>query len=134
MDHAIKLRAHHIFCLPLSKLEFPERGSRFSDIHTKVRQAMRLGTDECIEIIEGIDELCLSCPSCTSSRCESPEGNEEKVRKWDALLLSSLDLSMGSTLSGQRIREIVRQKFPAPLCNRCQWRDSCQTISESNSQ
>ncbi|MFC2058908.1 hypothetical protein ACFLTS_04610 [Chloroflexota bacterium] len=63
MDSDLRFRAHHVFCLPFSNLEFPERGSKFSDILARIKRAVRTETDNTIEIIEGVDELCLACPN-----------------------------------------------------------------------
>lgn len=124
-----RLRAHHIYCVPFLRLDAPERGAKYREIKGRIRQAMREEQQGTIEIIEGVDELCLACPLGALGRCESPNGNEEEVRKWDALVLKGLGLSPGSVVSVQRLRELARDKPTIPLCRRCRWRGSCERVS-----
>ena len=61
-------------------------------------------------VIEGVDELCQVCPLCVDERCSSPLGNEDEVRKWDAILLKELVLPFGSCLTSSEWRALIEQK------------------------
>jgi len=74
----------------------------------------------------GIDGLCRECPLCKNDRCASPRGDEEEVRKWDAIILKRLGLKIGEILSVGDIQTIIKQKAPLDLCFRCQWRKDCR--------
>jgi len=76
-------------------------------------------------VAEGVDELCQQCPLCTDDRCSSPLGNEDEVRKWDAILLKELGLAFGTCLTAGEWQALIKQKTPFKLCRKCQWRQAC---------
>ena len=125
----LKLRGHYVYCVPFLRLDAPERGAKYRGIKAKIKRAVIEDAGGAIEIVEGVDELCLACPLGVTGRCESPNGDEEEVRKWDALELKSLGLSPGSVVSVQRLRELTQDKPTIPLCRRCRWRDFCERSS-----
>ena len=124
----LKLRAHHICCAPFIPPR-SDRGIKFSQIQNRIRQVLKSEPDSTLVVIEGVDELCKVCPLCIEERCESPEGNEEEVRKWDAILLKELGLSFGEALKVRQWQSLIRQKSPFRLCQRCKWRETCSVSS-----
>jgi hypothetical protein len=125
----LKLRGHHICCSPLLTIDLSERGTKFLQVKDKIRQTLRSGIDSTVMVIEGVDELCKECPLCKGDRCESPQGNEEQVRKWDAILLKELGLSFGEALKVRELQSLLKKKSPFRLCQRCRWRGSCSVGS-----
>ena len=88
-----KLRPHHIFCKTF--LTLPDRGEEFKRVSSSIKELIESNCDAIIEINQGVDILFRSCPDCREDRCESPHGNEDKVRKWDAIILNGLGIFYG---------------------------------------
>jgi len=83
-----------------------------------------------VEIVVGVDELCQACPLCRDNRCQSPEGDEEEVRKWDSIIFNGLGVSVGTTLTASAWRELIRQKSPLDFCCRCRLSSYCDIVAE----
>jgi hypothetical protein len=117
-------------CEPFMVLETFERGEAFNTLATRIKEALESQADTLIEVIEGVDDLCQTCPLCRDARCQSPDGDETAVRKWDAIVLRGLEISYGDRLSAGRLMHLIRQKTPLPLClTKCRWRDNCRVLS-----
>ena len=121
----MRWRAHHICCVPLWGVGFQDRGEDFIGIEDRIKQTMRVDSDLSVEVIWGIDELCQVCPLCRDGCCQSPKGDEEKVRKWDKIILQELGVPAGTILSVMEWRQLIKQKLPLSLCQRCQWKSLC---------
>lgn len=129
-----KFRPHHIFCLRFLKLEFPERGEKYRLAEQKIIDIVTRQDDVLLEAVEGVDELCRSCTNLRDDRCQSPEGSEESVRKWDHLLLKGLGLSYGDTRTSKQWCELIAQKAPLDLClTRCPKKTCCTVFSLAQS-
>ena len=127
-----KLRPHHIFCKQFLNIDFSERGGEFKQVSLSIKELIASNSDNMIEIIQGVDLLCRSCPDCRGDRCESPHGNEEKVRKWDAIILKGLGISYGEKRTIQELREIIGRKAPLDFCRtRCPWKAICTIFDRS---
>ena len=127
-----KLRPHHIFCKTFLILDFPKRGEEFKKVSLAIKELIESNSDAMIEIIQGVDELCKWCPDCREDRCESPNGNEDKVRKWDAIILKGLGISYGEKRTIQELREIIGRKAPLDFCRtRCPWKAICTIFNRS---
>ena len=126
----LRLRPHHLFCEAFSPWNLPERGEVFNEVENNVREVLKSGIDTCIEVVEGIDDLCNVCPLCQSGRCQSPQGNEDQVRKWDAIILKGLGISYGDETTAQRIRLLIGGKSPLAFCyTRCKAKSVCKVFS-----
>ena len=121
---AIRLRAHHICCLPFLG-SFEGRGLSFQQTESKINDMFLSSDDTKVVVIEGVDELCRECPLHDGERCNSPNGNEEAVRKWDAILLKELGVTFNTCLSCRQWHELVEQKVPFKICQKCQWKERC---------
>jgi hypothetical protein len=121
----LKLRAHHICCVPFLTHDFSDRGIEYLQVGNRIKQTLSSEPDSTIMVIEGADELCKVCPLCQEDRCQSPLGDEEAVRKWDAVLLKELGLSYGKALKVRQWQSLINKKRPFRLCQRCQWRKAC---------
>lgn len=126
----LALRAHHICCLRFWSLKFEERGPEYIRVLDKIKSILRSHPDFPVMVAEGIDTLCRGCPYCVNERCVSPQGHEDEVRKWDAIILRELAVPMGSCLTSSEWQKLLRQKLPFKLCARCQWRQTCSAGEE----
>jgi hypothetical protein len=126
----LRLRPHHVFCERFSSWILPERGEAFNDLERKIREALGSGTDVVIEVVEGVDDLCRVCPLCQNDRCQSPEGDEDQVRKWDAIVLKGMGVSYGDKLTGKGFSVLIGDKAPLAFChNQCKLRSACNVSS-----
>ena len=58
--------------------------------------------------------------------------NEDKVRKWDAIILKGLGISYGEKRTIQELREIIGRKAPLDFCRtRCPWKAICTIFNLS---
>jgi hypothetical protein len=106
-----KLRPHHIFCKTFLTLDFPERGEEFKRVSSAIRELIEANSDAMIEINQGVDVLCRSCPDCREDRCESLKG---------------LGIAYGEKRTIQNLREIISRKAPLDFCRtRCPWKAIC---------
>lgn len=128
----LRLRAHHICCLPFLRTELEDRGSDYRQTKNKIKTLLSQ-PEAVITVIDGVDELCWRCLHCIDERCRSPQGNEDKVRKWDAILLKELGLPSSTCLTSQQWQEIIKQKIPFKLCQKCQWKQACSVGAKSSS-
>ncbi len=121
-----KFRPHHILCERFLKLEFPDRGLEFQQVEQRLRDIIQTDEEVLLEVTEGVDELCRVCPNCLDNRCQSPQGNEEAVRKWDSIILKGLGMSYGEKRTSKQWRILVKQKAPLDFCRkRCPSKSIC---------
>jgi len=126
----LRLRPHHIMCEPFMVLETFDRGEAFNTLANRIREALESQADTLIEVVEGTDDLCQKCPLCKNGRCQSPDGDEDAVRKWDAIVLKGMAISYGDRLTAGHLSALIKQKAPLPLClTKCRWRDNCRGMS-----
>jgi hypothetical protein len=128
-SNVIRLRAHHICCLPFWSGAMEGRGSRFEEKEAATKSLMQSAVDQPVMVIEGTDELCSECPLCVDGRCTSPNGDEDAVRKWDAILLKELGVDFNTCLTCRQWRDLIEPKLPYKLCQRCRWRELCRVGS-----
>ncbi|MCU0577450.1 MAG: DUF1284 domain-containing protein [Desulfobacterota bacterium] len=125
----MKLRPHHLLCIRFFSMEPPGRGGDFDDLCRRIRGMMSSGDGTPVEVAEGIDDLCACCPHLGNGRCESPFGDEDKVRKWDARVIEGLGLRCGETRSAADLKGLIDGKAPLRFCReRCPWRTVCDVF------
>ena len=105
---------------------FKERGSDFLQILDKLNSVLLSQPEVKVTVVEGGDELCQQCPFHADERCSSPFGNEEEVRKWDAVLMKELGLPFGTCLTAGEWQALIEQKVPFKICQKCQWKQECR--------
>jgi len=110
---------------------FEERGSEYHRVKNEIKSILLSQPESAVMIIEGVDELCRQCLMCVDERCASPRGNEDAVRKWDAILLKEVGLPFGTCLTSGEWKALIEQKAPFKLCQKCQWRQSCSVGADS---
>ena len=126
MKDTIRLRPHNIFCVRFTAPSTPERGEEFNQVEHKLRETLQSGTNSLIEVIEGTDDLCQICPLYQNARCQSPEGDEDEVRKLDFIILKGLGISYGDKMSVKEFRTLMDEKAPLAFCQtRCRLKEGC---------
>lgn len=125
-NRVLKLRAHHICCLPFAEWDFKERGAAFQQAKDVVKGILLSQPDVPVMVSEGPDELCQHCTLLVNGGCASPKGDENTVRRWDAILMKELGLSFETCLTSGEWQSLIKQKSPFQLCQRCQWRQTCR--------
>ena len=121
----MKLRAHHIYCLPFLNVRLNDRGEAYVQVEDRIKLTMRESVTQPVTLICGVDELWEVCPMCKDSFCQSELGNEEEVRKWDSIIMKELAVSDGITLTAVEWRKLIREKSPLKFCNLCKAKDFC---------
>jgi len=121
----IKLRPHHISCIPFLTFDGENLDREFFQLLTKVKHQLISEPDLVITAIEGVDVICRACPSCVDGECDSSLLKEEQVRRLDALLLWELGRSYGDTLSVAQWQSVVSSKWPYRICPICRWKSYC---------
>ena len=126
----LRLRPHHVMCEPFLVPEAFDRGEAFNTLAKHIKESLESQTDMLIEVIEGVDDLCQMCPLCQDARCQSPDGDETAVRKWDAIVLRGMEVSYGDRLTARHLSALIREKVPLPLClTKCRWKNACRVPS-----
>ena len=119
-------RPHHIFCKRFLKVDFPDRGQEYQKVSNRIRRVIEAEDAFSIEAREGIDDLCRVCPNCRDERCQSPQGNEEGVRKWDSIILKGLGIAYGETRTSKGWCMLIAEKAPLKFCQtRCPFKERC---------
>ena len=124
-DIILEARPHHLLCVPFTKVSPEGRGEKFNAINSFYKKTILETPKGFIRIVEGVDRLCQECPYLQGDRCESPDGNEEEVRKLDKIVLKGLGLQAGAVISLEELRSTLRAKAPISFCRKCPWQDYC---------
>ena len=125
----MRLRAHHICCVPFWTGTPEGRGSSFQQVENKIKRMFLSPADSKVIVIEGVDVLCRECPLCADESCTSPEGGEDAVRKWDAILLKELGVTFNTGLTCGQWHNLIEQKVPFKICQKCRWKKGCSVGS-----
>jgi hypothetical protein len=128
----MRLRPHHILCVQFLPEGDMGRGHEYRNMETKLKDVISLNDDTCIEVTEGVDELCGACPECAGGRCNNTFGDENSVRKWDARVIEGLGITYGEVIRTRDLHTLILSKAPLTFCKeRCPWRSAC-TVFEEN--
>jgi hypothetical protein len=127
----LRLRPHHIFCNRFLPLDDLIRGEEFARAVNEIKELTQSESDLTVIVTEGPDQLCNYCPDYRNNRCESPIGNEEKVRRWDAKIIKGLGISYGDKITVKDLLALIREKAPLDFCQtRCPWKTFCRVGGE----
>ena len=115
-----------MFCGRFLKVELPDRGEAFEKAERDVRDVFEKDDMRRVEVVQGPDGICRTCPDIRDGRCESAFGNEDAVRKWDGHILRGLGINYGDEKMTGEWRKLLEEKAPLPFCeNKCPWKTIC---------
>jgi len=122
----MKLRAHHLLCLP----NFIGEG--YSDAFTAnmAAQKRRLAKEGTFMLSAGADELCAACPH----RCGADCASQDKVSRYDAAVRRLLGLRPGEEYDAAALFERVRTEIfethrLSEICGDCEWYPLCASLT-----
>jgi hypothetical protein len=123
------MRAHHLYCGRYIPRYFAEqRGPVYTKVEADMINAINPGGPQDVELVLGTDMLCPSCPECKNNRCGHPGGNEDEVRKWDAIVCRELGWKYGTVRTGGEWWDTAEKKRPLDFCRRCGLLKDCGII------
>lgn len=123
-DSVLKFRGHHLICLHF----FSGEGYDTSFIDN-LRDIFRRIEKEEIEIYNGADDVCGSCPYLKDGRCQYDKDADEKIKKMDEMALRLLKIEHGTKIKWQDVRGKIPEIFPqwfANYCYKCDWLGVCE--------
>jgi len=94
------------------------RGPMFNEMIEKIENLFRNdeGQEVEIEVIEGPDLICKTCPYHDGKACCHPAGNETEVRKWDKRILKESGLQFNQIIEVKKIKSLIKEKAPLNFC------------------
>ncbi len=122
----MKLRAHHLLCLP----NFIGEG--YSDAFTAnmAAQKRRLAAEGGFTLAEGADDICAACPHRRDADCAS----QDKVLRYDAAVRRLLGLRPGESYGAAALQErvyaeIFEKHRLGEICGDCEWYPLCARLT-----
>lgn len=118
----IRLRPHHLLCT-----RFFEGRGYSSDFTVHMAETIeRLQAGAQVQLADGRDEICKSCPNMQEGCCTT----QEKVMRYDAGVLAQTGLAYGDTLDFQELyrligARIIQRGTMAEICGDCSWSEIC---------
>ena len=136
MERMIKLRAHHLLCIP----RFYSGGynKKFAKNMKKIVQNIRKNPDRKIRIIIGKnDDLCNSCPYWGKTHCIQTEKMNDIVIGIDKRVAKSLKIKNNSIYKAKDIFNLSVNKIADDkirhFCKDCQFLDECIEVGMNRS-
>lgn len=117
------LRGHHLICLHFYQGE----GYDSAFVKNLNRVLKKLKKTEGL-VLEGPDEVCLSCPSLKENECRHRPNSNEEVEFLDQLALRLLRLKPGDTFSFKKIKSQLPhfiEEWERKACLDCDWGYVC---------
>ena len=118
------LRGHHLICLHFYNGEGYDR-EFIQNLNAVMRQVEAAG----VEVSPGADKVCKSCPHLKDNTCSYSERAEEEIREMDEKALTLLNLTPGTKVEWNGIRELLPEIFSewhTAYCKTCDWRSACE--------
>ena len=120
----LKLRGHHLLCLK----GFQGYGydENFTKNMTYINSIRKINTTE-VSIVNGPDDICMSCPNLKNDICENELQNEQII-KMDNEVLKKLDFT--KKYNSVELFEKIDKLFSTEesvnkICFDCKWSEKC---------
>jgi len=136
MVNPIKIRAHHLLCIP----RFYRGGydQKFADNMKRICKQIRKNSNVRIKVLIGeLDDLCLKCPYKLNKRCIQSKKIGEWVVSQDMKVAKYLNIKPNSVHKAKDIfklgMEKVNQKTINRICENCIYLENCKRVGINNS-
>ncbi|MFQ3573680.1 MAG: DUF1284 domain-containing protein [Thermodesulfovibrionales bacterium] len=120
------LRGHHLICLHFYRGEGYDEGF-VSSLNSLVDRLPSLGAN----IVEGPDDVCLSCPNLLGARCGLSEDADEEIDEMDRFALFLLKHKAGDHVLWFDIKKMlpsIISTWYERCCLGCLWFDKCDIM------
>lgn len=118
-----KLRPHHLICLQFYQgLGYDEN---FVKNINKIAQNWEIFP---VLVVEGPDDICISCPNLDNGRCKL---GEENVQKKDEKAKEFLKIKKGDLIEKSSIRKRLYkfiERWFEECCTDCRWYEVCRRV------
>lgn len=122
----IALRGHHLICLHFFQ------GEGYGQAFTKnLNQVLKKLKKSKGFVVEGTDEVCLSCPHLKENECRYQADSNEEIEYLDKLALRLLNLKPGDAFSFKKIKSQlprIIEEWERKACLDCHWGYVCLPI------
>lgn len=75
-----------------------------------------------IEVVDGVDDICLKCPHNVENRCSKPGSN---VEEFDRAIIDKLEIDIGKKVESKSLFSLVEEKIQPEelsiICKSCEW-------------
>ena len=136
MKNIIKIRAHHLLCIP----RFYHGGydKKFAENMKKICTQIRKNPDTKIKVIIGKpDDICHKCPYEYKGRCIQSKEMNKWVLSQDKKVLKHLKLKESSIHKARDIFNLAMDKLTPrnirKVCRGCVFLDNCIKVGINNS-
>lgn len=123
----IKLRAHHLLCIPRFKGGSYDKKSkeRFFEIQEKIKKNPNL----VFKIIRNVDYGCMACPHMKNKKCmKTPESNKA-IKRLDLKVLKELKIKENSIHKARKIFKLsiskIKNRELNKICRNCEYLKYC---------
>ena len=126
MARTIRLRPHHLLCLPRFRgegysPEFIEKAKEISELLQE--------PDTTLILVDGPDDLCEKCPVMQ----ECTYGEVHKLaRDLDSIVLDAIGLKLHEEIKAKMALSRTAKAIPSVemVCTGCQWLDTCLEVEK----
>ncbi len=119
-----RLRGHHLVCLHFFS------GEGYDEIFIENLNAIiKMAEEGDVEVLKGIDDVCIKCPYMRDYRCKYDEDRELEIREMDEMALRLLNIKENTKIKWKDIKEKIPEVFPlwyANYCYDCEWNNVCE--------
>lgn len=120
----MKFRGHHLVCL-----HFFEGKGYSEEFVRNLKDLMgRARKGEEIEVVQGADDVCRSCPHLVENQCMHEDGTDAEIRKLDNIAIDYLGVAVGKRVLWREIENKVSsasKEWFSVFCTGCYWEKVC---------
>jgi hypothetical protein len=123
----INLRGHHLICLHFFQGE--GYNPEFVDNLKEVISRAESGTP--INIVDSMDDVCVSCPHLNYGKCMHKPDSEFEIRLLDQMALRFLELKPNHNVTWEQAKDktmLMSNDQFLEFCKNCDWEKLCRKI------